>query len=265
MKPLLCLNQELWRLGKPRREEKRSRKKAEPPALIPSKEGIGEWAAEIAHDLNNALSPILVCVQLLKKDPPAEERQQMLETVETSVQRAADMTKQMLRCAHARRDDLHLDLLIHETAPMLRRLLSNNIVFEVSAAEDLWPVSGDAVRLSQVLLNLCLNARDAMPDGGTLTITASNIHIDKTVSRKPPGAKAGPYVLLQITDTGTGIPLELLDRIFEPFFTTKPPDRGTGLGLSSVLRIVKDHGGFLQVSSEAGRGSVFSILLPACA
>jgi CheY-like chemotaxis protein len=124
-------------------------------------------------------------------------------------------------------------------------------------------ISGDATQLHQVLMNLSVNARDAMPDGGVLTLTAENVRLDESFASSAPDAKAGPYVLLEVSDTGTGISPDILDKIFDPFFTTKSPDRGTGLGLSTVTGIVKGHGGFMQVFSQVGKGSKFNVYLPA--
>jgi CheY-like chemotaxis protein len=138
-----------------------------------------------------------------------------------------------------------------------------NIELQTSAAKDLRTVLGDATQLHQVLLNLCVNARDAMPSGGTLTLAAENVEIDATYAREVPEAKPGHYVVWRVTDTGAGIPPEILDRIFEPFFTTKGLDKGTGLGLSTVIGIVKSHGGFVQVYSAPGQGSTFAVYLPA--
>jgi CheY-like chemotaxis protein len=128
--------------------------------------------------------------------------------------------------------------------------------------QNLWTISGDATQLHQVLMNLCINARDAMPQGGVLEITAQNIWIDTHYVRMNLDAKVGPYVVITVSDTGTGIPLEIIDRIFEPFFTTKEVGQGTGLGLSTVIGIIKSHGGFVKVFSEVGKGTQFKIYLP---
>jgi CheY-like chemotaxis protein len=137
------------------------------------------------------------------------------------------------------------------------------ITIEVKLPPDLWPVLGDSTQVQQVLMNLCVNARDAMPEGGRLTIEAENLSIDEGLARHYLEAKAGTYVRIAVTDTGSGIPPEVLDKVFEPFFTTKPTGKGTGLGLSTVYSIVKSHGGFVSVYSEMGMGTSFSIYLPA--
>jgi signal transduction histidine kinase len=128
---------------------------------------------------------------------------------------------------------------------------------------DLWPVSTDATQINQVLLNLCVNARDAMPDGGRLDLCAENVRLDEQHAGLVPDAKPGPYVMIQLTDTGHGIPREIMNKIFDPFFTTKEPGKGTGLGLATVMSIVKSHGGFVDVRSEINQGSTFTIHLPA--
>jgi CheY-like chemotaxis protein len=149
----------------------------------------------------------------------------------------------------------------------LRRIISKtfprNIQIRSQMADDLWPVCGDATQLHQVLLNLCVNARDAMTHGGTLTLQAENIEVDAVYASAVPGARPGQYVVWRVLDTGTGIPPEVLDRIFEPFFTTKAPDKGTGLGLSTTLGIVRGHSGFIRAYSVPGEGTSFAVYLPA--
>jgi CheY-like chemotaxis protein len=137
------------------------------------------------------------------------------------------------------------------------------IVVRTDYPQSLWPIEGDPTQLHQILLNLSVNARDAMPAGGTLTISAENFPVDEHYASMTPGAKAGPHILFQVKDTGTGIPREIIDQIFDPFFTTKELGGGTGLGLSTVVGIVKSHGGFVAVESEIGRGTIFKIYLPA--
>jgi CheY-like chemotaxis protein len=146
---------------------------------------------------------------------------------------------------------------------MLEHTLPKSIRLEFSLPADLWLISADATQISQVLMNLCVNARDAMPHGGRLAVTAQNHTVDETYALMNPDAQPGPYVLLSVSDTGTGIPPEILERIFDPFFTTKKQGEGTGLGLSAVRGIVKSHGGFVSVYSEVGEGTRFSVYLPA--
>jgi CheY-like chemotaxis protein len=151
-----------------------------------------------------------------------------------------------------------MDKIIRETFP-------RNIQLGINAPQELWPVLGDATQIHQAFMNLCVNARDAMPDGGKLTLTAENLTLDEAFVAMMPSAKPGLYVCITVTDTGTGIPPELVDRIFDPFFTTKEIGKGTGLGLATVLGIVRGHGGFVLVNSRVGKGTTFELYLPASA
>ncbi|ALF56366.1 ATPase [Nostoc piscinale CENA21] len=230
-------------------------------------ESIGTLASGIAHDLNNILTPILAGAQLLPlKFPDADERtQHLLEILEINAKRGADLVKQVLsfaRGVEGQRINLQPRHLIVEVAKILKETLPKSIEVRLDLSPELWMVSGDSTQLHQVLMNLCVNARDAMPDGGTLTITAANLLIDENYARMNLDAKVGPYTVISICDTGIGIPEEILDRIFEPFFTTKPVGQGTGLGLSTVLGIVKSHGGFVSVESQVGNGTCFRVYLP---
>ncbi|MBI5772473.1 MAG: PAS domain S-box protein [Verrucomicrobia bacterium] len=228
-------------------------------------ESIGTLAGGIAHDLNNALGPIMMAVELLKMQHPGDV--EMLETMESSAQRAAEMVRQLLnfaKGAEGQRVSLQPRHLVREMEKIMKGTFPKNIQLQIRLAGELPAVLGDATQLHQVLLNLCVNARDAMPHGGTLTLEAEPVEVDAAFagSLRAANAEPGRYLALRVTDTGTGIPPEILDRIFDPFFTTKGPDKGTGLGLSTVMGIVKGHGGFLQVSSQPGRGSTFSVFLP---
>jgi CheY-like chemotaxis protein len=156
-------------------------------------------------------------------------------------------------------------LLFRELEKLIKASFPKQIELRINCANDLRPNLGDATQLQQVLLNLCVNARDAMRDGGTLTLTAENLELDSAAANALPAAKPGCYVAWKITDTGTGIPSEILERIFEPFFSTKGPEKGTGLGLSTVSGIIKSHGGFVQVFSVLGQGSTFTVCLPVAA
>ncbi|OCQ89431.1 hybrid sensor histidine kinase/response regulator [Nostoc sp. MBR 210] len=230
-------------------------------------ESIGTLASGIAHDLNNILTPILAGAQLLPlKFPDADERtQHLLEILEINAKRGADLVKQVLsfaRGVEGQRINLQPRHLIVEVAKILKETLPKFIEVRLDLSPELWMVSGDSTQLHQVLMNLCVNARDAMPDGGTLTITAENLLIDENYARMNLDAKVGPYTVMSVCDTGIGIPEEILDRIFEPFFTTKPVGQGTGLGLSTVLGIVKSHGGFVSVESQVGNETCFRVYLP---
>jgi PAS domain S-box-containing protein len=227
-------------------------------------EAIGTLAGGVAHDLNNALAPIMMGVELLKMQYPKES--QILDTFETSAKRGADMVRQLLtfaKGAEGERVLLRPGHLVKELEKLMKGSFPKNIQLVVKCNPNLPAMLGDATQLHQVLLNLCVNARDAMPHGGTLTLEAQSMEVDAVYASSVPDAKPGKYVALRVCDTGTGIPPEILDRIFDPFFTTKGPDKGTGLGLSTVMGIVKGHGGFLQVSSPPGQGSTFTAYLPA--
>ncbi len=227
-------------------------------------DAIGTLAGGVAHDLNNALAPILMGVEIIKASYPGEAS--LLDMVEVSAKRAAGMAKQLLtfaKGAEGERVLIHPSHLIKELENLMKGTFPKNIQLMVRFDPKLPPVLGDATQLHQVLLNLCVNARDAMPHGGTLTLEAKVQEVDAAYASSVPGAKPGKYLALCVRDTGTGIPPEIIDRIFDPFFTTKGLDKGTGLGLSTVLGIVKGSGGFLQVYSKPGQGSSFTAYLPA--
>ncbi len=229
-------------------------------------DSIGTLAGGIAHDLNNVLAPILMSIEILKRSTTDERSRRLFATLETSAQRGADMVKQILtfaRGVEGERMLLQPRHLVKDIEKMAGETFPKTIKVHTKAASDLWSVSGDATQLHQVLLNLVVNARDAMPDGGVLTIAAANVELDGDYSRLNVDAKPGPYVMLSVTDTGTGIAPAVVEKIFEPFFTTKEVGKGTGLGLSTTHAIVKSHGGFVHVYSELGKGSVFKVYLPA--
>ncbi|AFZ23361.1 PAS/PAC sensor hybrid histidine kinase [Cylindrospermum stagnale PCC 7417] len=231
-------------------------------------ESIGTLASGIAHDLNNILTPILAGAQLLPlKFPDADERtRHLLEILEVNARRGSDLVKQVLSFARGvsgKRITLQLRHLIVEVSKILKETFPKSIEISTEVPQELWTVSGDSTQLHQVLMNLCVNARDAMPHGGILSISGKNLLIDENYARMNLEAKTGPYIVITVSDTGVGIPGEILDRIFEPFFTTKEVGQGTGLGLSTILGIIKSHGGFVNVYSEVGRGTQFKVYLPA--
>ena len=231
-------------------------------------ESIGTLASGIAHDLNNILTPILAGAQLLPlKFPDADERtKRLLEILEINAKRGADLVKQVLsfaRGVEGKRITLQIRHLIVEIAKILKETFPKSIEIHTNIPNELWLVSGDSTQLHQVVMNLCVNARDAMPHRGILSISAENFVVDENYARMNLEAEAGLYVVITVTDTGVGIPQETLDRIFEPFFTTKPVGQGTGLGISTVIGIVKSHGGFINVYSEVGNGTSFKVYLPA--
>lgn len=227
-------------------------------------ESIGVLAGGIAHDFNNLLSPILMSIKLLRKDRPEEDREHLLLTLQASAERAADMVRQLLSFAggvEGQRGPLQLGRVFKEVHGIIQHTFPRNIEIQTTLAADLRPVLADATQISQVLLNLCVNARDAMPHGGVLAIVIENVDLSEATLVSPE-ARPGPHVRIAVTDTGTGMPPDVLDRVFDPFFTTKEQGKGTGLGLSTVLGIVKTHGGFIQVASEVGHGTRFEVYLP---
>jgi PAS domain S-box-containing protein len=229
-------------------------------------ESVGTLASGIAHNLGNLLSPILLSVQLLKRKFTDEESQHMLAILQINAERAGEMIRQVLEFARGiqgERIELQPTHVMKEVASILESTLPKSIDVGVSISGDLLPVVGDANQLHQVLMNLCINARDAMPEGGSLTIGAENTYIDENYARMQLEAKPGQYVVISVADTGVGIPADVLGRIFEPFFTTKELGKGTGLGLPSIRAIVKGHDGFINVYSEVGKGTEFRIYIPA--
>ena len=229
-------------------------------------ESLGTLASGIAHDLNNALTPMMMTVQLLETQLFDKQGRQWLSILENNVRRAADLVKQVLwfsRGHEVNFTTLQVRHLILEVEQIVRQTFPKAIDLCVDIpTPNLWTISGDATQLHQALMNLCINARDAMPEGGVLRIFAKNMWIDTQQIRKNLDAKVGPYVAITVSDNGTGISKEIIDRIFEPFFTTKELGQGTGLGLSTVMGIVKSHGGFVNVVSEIKKGTEFQVCLP---
>lgn len=231
-------------------------------------ESLGTLASGIAHDLNNILTPILAVVQLLPLKLPKlnDNTQQLLKTLESSAQRGADLIKQILsfaRGVEGKRINLQIHHLLFEIEQIIQQTLPKSIEIQSNIPSNLWTIYGDTTQLHQVFMNLCVNARDAMPNGGTLQIIAQNLMVDEQYARMHIDAKVGAHVVVTVSDTGMGIPPEILNRVFDPFFTTKEVGKGTGLGLSAVLGIVKSHGGFIDVQSEVNQGSSFKVYLPA--
>jgi two-component system sensor kinase len=229
-------------------------------------DSLGTLAGGIAHDINNLLTPIIMGVDLLKMNLPPEQRTAILADLKNCAARGADMMKHILSFARGvkgERTFLRLRHVVRELDAMLQHTFPKSIVLKTEIARDLWGVNGDATQLHQMLMNLCVNARDAMPQGGTLTIALENVVVNGAEAHRHPGARPGKYVLVKVEDTGSGMPPEVLDRIFDPFFTTKEFGKGTGLGLSTVVGIVKGHGGVINVSSVVGAGTQFTVYLPA--
>lgn len=229
-------------------------------------ESIGTLAGGIAHDLNNVLSPIMMAIDLLKMSTREQATLSLLSTIKLSAKRGADMVQQVLSFArgmdgqrvHIEPRNMLRDLqqIIHDTFP-------KNILFQSRVPAELPGFSGDPTQVHQVLLNLCVNARDAMPAGGSLEVSVESQMVDDSYATMNPNARPGSYVVFKVVDSGSGIPPEIQEKIFDPFFTTKELGQGTGLGLSTVLAIVKSHGGFIHVYSEPARGSTFKVFFPA--
>ena len=229
-------------------------------------ESIGQLAGGIAHDLNNILSPILMGAQMLRRNPDTPENPFILAMIEASAQRGAEIVKQVVGFAkgvEGKRVLVQGRYVIAEVGRIIREAFPKSIAFKIQEQKNLWPIMGDATQLHQVLLNLAVNARDAMPDGGILTIKAENILLDEAGANQLPGLKKGPHVLFTVSDTGVGISPRIADKIFDPFFTTKEIDKGTGLGLSTVMGILKSHKGHIEFQSKVGQGTQFRAYFPA--
>ena len=231
-------------------------------------ESIGTLAGGIAHDLNNVLAPVLMSIGLLQMEEQDPDRREILATIEQSARRGAEMVRQVLSFARGlegRRVDVQLSRLLRDLLRITGDTFPKNIRVVPDLAPGLWSLKADPTQLHQVLLNLCVNARDAMPDGGRITIRAANLMIDEHYAAMNIDARVGPYLQIEVEDTGVGMSGDIVDKIFDPFFTTKDLGKGTGLGLSTSLAIVKSHGGFIRVYSELGRGTIFRLYLPAVA
>ena len=229
-------------------------------------ESIGTLAGGVAHDLNNVLGPILMGAESLRSNATGEHAAAMISLIEESARRGSSIVKQVLtfaRGVEGERVLINPRHLIDEMVEIARKTFPKSIEVAGQYPEYPWSISGDPTQLHQVLLNLSTNARDAMANGGSLVLAAENLEVDDNYAAMMPGAKAGSYATLRVSDTGVGMPRALLEKIFEPFFTTKDPGKGTGLGLSTSLGIVKSHAGFISVYSEQGRGTTFKVFLPA--
>lgn len=229
-------------------------------------ESVGALAGGIVHDMNNILGPIMMALQSLKRKASDPKDLKMIEVLENNSKRGAELVKQILTFARGSTSNpmpLRLSFVVDEMVKLITRTFPANIHVENLLPPNLWSISGDLTQIHQVVMNLSVNARDAMPLGGTITYDAENITLDHQSARMFVDANPGMYVLLRIRDTGIGMSPEVRQKMFEPFFTTKEFGKGTGLGLSTVFSIVKGHGGFLNVYSELGKGTEFKIYLPA--
>ncbi|ADH89548.1 multi-sensor hybrid histidine kinase [Ancylobacter novellus DSM 506] len=229
-------------------------------------QAVGQLAGGVAHDFNNVLTAIIGYSDLLLANSrPTDPSFQDVMQIKQNANRAAGLVRQLL--AFSRRQTLRPQVLnlgdvMSDLSMLLRRLLGETIKLEVKEERDLWPVKADLNQFEQVIVNLAVNARDAMPEGGTLAIRTANVSAAQAAQYAEAGLPAADHVLVEVTDTGAGIPPAIIDKIFEPFFTTKEVGKGTGLGLSTVYGIVKQTGGTLQVESEPGKGSIFRVFLP---
>ncbi len=229
-------------------------------------ESIGTLAGGIAHDLNNALGPIIMSLDILKMKFEDQESQELLEIIDTCARRGSDMVRQVLSFARGMegsRVEVQVKHVLNDIEQMARETFPKDIRIVSSVPNGLWTVQGDPTQIHQVLLNLCVNARDAMPGGGNLALGADNMTLDAQYAGLDPDARPGPYLLIEVEDSGMGMSPDVVEKIFDPFFTTKEVGKGTGLGLSTSLAIVKSHGGFIRVYSEPGRGTKFKVYLPA--
>jgi PAS domain S-box-containing protein len=229
-------------------------------------EGIGTLATGMAHDLNNILAPILMSAGYLRWDILPEEREKAIGRIELSVKRGAEIIQQVLtfgRGIDGERVAVEPADLLAEIAEIIGQTFPKNIKLSVASPPDLCPLLGDRTQIHQVLLNLCVNARDAMPKGGQLSLRVSTTTLAAPMAALPTPAQPGPYIVFEVADTGCGIPAADRERIFDPFFTTKEIGKGTGLGLSTALGIVQSHHGVVLVESEVNRGTTFKVFLPA--
>ena len=245
-----------------------NRKKLESESLRAQRmESIGMLAGGVAHDLNNALAPILMATELLHTITEDSGQKRLIEVIQVSAKRGADMVRQVLtfaKGANGERGYVQSKHLLREMKDLCRQTFPKTIEANLEMSADLWALVADPTQLHQVLLNLCVNARDAMPHGGLLTIGAENLRVDEGYAKMvSPKVKVGPYVVFRVTDTGIGMTPEVCARIFDPFFTTKAADKGTGLGLATVQKITSSHGGFFTVKSTPGVGTEFKVHLPA--
>jgi nitrogen-specific signal transduction histidine kinase len=230
-------------------------------------EAVGRLAGGVAHDFNNILMVITAYSEIMRdKLSPEDELQMSVAQVKKAADRAASLTQQLL--AFSRKQVLlpriiDLNIVVEDSLKMIRRLIGEDIELNVSLGKPLWAVKADPGQIVQVLMNLCVNARDAMPHGGELEIQTKNVSFDIEAVKERSALVPGNYAALVVSDTGTGMTKEVQSRLFEPFFTTKESGRGTGLGLSTVFGIVKQSGGYIWVDSEPGRGSSFTIYMPA--
>jgi two-component system cell cycle sensor histidine kinase/response regulator CckA len=227
---------------------------------------VGQLAGGIAHDFNNVLSAIMMATDfLLNAHKPTDPSFGDIMQIKQNANRAASLVRHLL--AFSRKQTLRPQVLdigeaLSDLTMLLRRLIGEKVTLDVAHGRDLWPVKVDISQFEQVIVNLAVNARDAMPNGGRLTVRTSNVTAQETMRFNAKGMPAADYVLVEVADTGVGIPPNIIEKIFEPFFSTKEVGKGTGLGLSTVYGIIKQTGGFVYVDSVEHKGTVFRIFLP---
>ena len=229
-------------------------------------ESLGTLASGIAHDLNNMLAPILFAGPLLRTSLTSPRDLRIIDTVEKSAERGSSLVRQILGFAQGATSALRITQLKHIVRDVLSIVevsFPKQIRLEQHIATNAWPILANPTQMHQVLLNLCVNARDAMPRGGTLGVSLHNRHLEPEGAAAIPGARAGDWLIIEVKDDGTGIPKDVLPLIWDSFYTTKPEGKGTGLGLPTVRNIVREHGGFIQVETAVGHGSTFRVFLPA--
>ncbi len=229
-------------------------------------ESIGTLAGGIAHDLNNILSPIMMSVDMMRLRSSDPEIGRWLDVISESSRRGAELIKQVLtfaRGVEGERVSVQVKYILKDLTKVLEETFPKSIEIKKQIEQELWTIAADATQIHQVLMNLCVNARDAMPAGGKLVVAADNIDLDANYARMNVGSRAGSFVRIIVSDTGLGMTRDIQSRIFDPFFTTKEIGKGTGLGLSTAITIVKSHGGFINVYSEPDRGTQFSVYFPA--
>jgi nitrogen-specific signal transduction histidine kinase/ActR/RegA family two-component response regulator len=229
-------------------------------------ESIGMLASGIAHDLNNVLAPIILAAPLLRERATNPDDLRVIMSLEKSAERGVDLVRQILSFAQGvggLHQSIEVKHLLDETMSVVRESFPKEISLNAHVQDSLWPIMGDPTQVHQVLLNLCVNARDAMRSGGVLTLIAENCLLNSSEAKRIEGASPGSWVVLHVEDTGTGIPADVLEHIWEPFFTTKGAEGGTGLGLSTVRGIVENHKGFITLNTQRGVGTTFRVYLPA--